>query len=77
VRLQPEFCFHDSGITIDGHDRVLRCADCHTEMVFVTKEEWERKSIPGENERQLQRLLNTRTAALIRIKQYLMEVGIW
>jgi hypothetical protein len=70
----PEMCDHGSGITMTHHE--LRCSDCHAEMVFVTKREWERKSIPGENERELQRLLNTRTSALVRISQYLREVGI-
>lgn len=73
--IPEEFCSHSGSVVITGGE-TPRCGDCYTEMVWVPKQEWLRKSTPGENERELQRLLNTRTSALIRISQYLREVGI-
>lgn len=76
--LRPEtFCSHDSGTIVMMANDTPRCGDCHAEMVWVARSDLEalRRS-PSERERELQRLLNTRTSSLVRISQYLREVGI-
>jgi hypothetical protein len=76
--LRPEeSCTHDGGTIVMTAGDVPRCGDCHTEMVWIAKSDYEKlRRSPTERERELQRLLNTRTSSLVRISQYLREVGI-
>lgn len=75
VLLQPEFCPHNDGMVIA--DGKVECGGCGTEMVWVpTAYLKSLRRTHTERERELQRSLNVKTQALLRIRQYLREMGI-
>jgi hypothetical protein len=74
VLRHPKLCDHEGGIVMTESE--VRCADCYTEMVWVSKEFLRSlQRSPTEQERELRRQLNVKNDALERIRQYLREVG--
>jgi hypothetical protein len=73
--IPEQFCTHDGGMVITNGE--MRCADCHAEMVWVTEAYLRSlRREPSEIEQDLRRQLIVKNAALQRIRQYLVEVGI-
>lgn len=73
---QVDFCPHDGGIVMT--ERRVECEQCGAEMVWVPKSYLEGlKRSPTERERELQQVITVKNAALLRIRQNLMEAGTW
>lgn len=66
VLIPRRFCAHASGVVMTQD--LIQCADCHTEMVFVAKDEWDHlHQAPDEKERARRLAYQRETTALLRI----------